>query len=140
MTAFYEQEKQASTDGTPPRREEVVALGNWNVIVKYVDDALPRNAKPAALIIQSEEDEEVFYIIGQGFEIGFGSRIAGPRNTGILAIDMGRFEAGRFISELRLNGDESGANWRAKVPAFRTNFFLEPSKPRLLRVRVYRYD
>lgn len=146
MTAVYEQEKRVpvpTQDGSPPRppnREEVVVLGDWNVVVKYIDDGLPRDAKPAALIIQSEENNEEFYIIGQGFEIGFGSRISGPRNTGILSIDMGRFENGRFVPELRLNGDESGANWRAKVPSFRSNLFLDPGKPRLLRVRVYRFD
>jgi hypothetical protein len=135
MTAVYEQDKP-----DPQRREETVAMGDWNVVVKYSDEGLPRNAKPAALIIQSEENAEEFYVIGQGFEIGFGSRLPGPRYTQILSIDMGRFEAGRFISELRLNGDESGANWRARVPAFRSNLVLDPSKPRILRVRVYRFD
>ena len=152
MTALYEQDKSGPArtvqDGSiQPElaqrqqvREETVVLGDWNVMVRYSDDALPRNAKPAALIIQSEEDPETFYIIGQGFEIGFGSRIPGPRHTGILSVDMGRFENGRFVEELRLNGDESGANWRARIPAFRTNLFLDPSKPRLLKVRVYRFD
>jgi hypothetical protein len=135
MTAVFEQEKQ-----DPQRREEVVVLGDWNVIVKYGDAGLPRNAKPAALIIQSEENAEEFYIIGHGFEIGFGSRVPGPRNTQILSIDMGRFEDGRFVPELRLNGDESGANWRARVPAFSSNLFLDPTKPQILRVRVYRFD
>jgi len=135
MTAVYEQEKQDQQ-----RREEVVVLGDWNVVVKYGDAGLPRNAKPAALIIQSEDSTEEFYIIGQGFEIGFGSRVPGPRSTQILSVDMGRFENGRFVSELRLNGDESGANWRARIPAFTNNTFLDPSKPRILRVRVHRYD
>jgi len=98
------------------------------------------NAKPAALIIQSEENAEEFYIIGQGFEIGFGSRVPGPRSMQILSIDMGRFEDGRFVPELRLNGDESGANWRARIPAFTNNTFLDPSKPRILRVQVHRFD
>ncbi|MCL2347831.1 MAG: DUF5597 domain-containing protein, partial [Planctomycetaceae bacterium] len=135
MTAVYEQEKQEQH-----REEEVVALGDWNVIVKYHGDHLPQNAKPAALIIQSEENAGEFYLIGQGFEIGFGSRVSGPRNTQILSIDMGRFEEGRFVPELRLNGDESGANWRASVPASPDNKLLEPSKPRILRVRVDRFD
>ena len=129
MTAVYEQEMNQL-------REETVVLGDWNVMVKYSSDELPR----AALIIQSEDNPEEFYIIGRGFEIGFGARTPGPRNTHILSIDMGRFEDGRFIEELRLNGDESGANWRARIPAFRTNFFLDPSKPRLLRVRIHRFD
>ena len=134
MTAVFEQHMNTV-------REENVVLGNWNVMIKYYsDDALARIVKPAALIIQSEEDAEEFYIIGQGFEIGFGSRVPGPRNTNILSVDMGRFEEGRFVEELRLNGDESGANWRARVPAFRTNTFLDPGKPRILRVRVYRHD
>ena len=152
MTAVYEQEKTA-----PPKtdqdksiqpelaqkqqvREETVVLGDWNVMVKYNEAGLPRDAKPAALIIQSEENEEKFYIIGQGYEIGFGARTPGPRYTQILSVDMGRFENGKFVQELRLNGDESGANWRARVPAFRTNLFLDPAKPLILQVQVYRVD
>ena len=152
MTALFEQDRGGTVrtvqDESIPQvlsqrqqvREETVVLGDWNVVVNYSEESLPRDAKPAALVIQSEDDPEEFYILGQGFEIGFGPRTPGPRNTHNLSVDMGRFENGRFVSELRLNGDESGANWRARVPAFRTNLFLDPSKPRILRVRVHRFD
>ena len=152
MTAFYEQDKsgpvktdqdksiQAELTQKQQVREETLILGDWNVIVKFNDAGLPRNAKPAAIIVQSEENNEEFFVIGQGFEIGFGARTPGPRYTQILSVDMGRFNNGVFVPELRLNGDESGANWRTRVPAFQTNLFLDPSKPRILRVRVYRIN
>ena len=152
MTALYEQDKTGPVKTDQDKsiqeeltqrqqvREEVGVIGDWNINIKYNDVALPRNAKPAALIIQSEDDDHEFFVIGQGFEIGFGARTSGPRYTQILSVDMGRFEDGQFVQELRLNGDESGANWRARVPAFQSNFCLDPTKPRILRVRVYRVD
>ena len=64
----------------------------------------------------------------------------GPRNCGILSVELGHFENGAWVGEMRLNGDETGANYRAKLPINEHNPYFEPSKPRVLKVRVYRHD
>lgn len=132
MTAVYQQDPGKD----PP--EEVVALGAWNVLVKYTKDGLPRNGRSGAIILQTGDEE--FVVAGQGVEVGFGARTPGPRQTHILSVEMGRFEKGRFVCELKLNGDETAANGRARIPAFASNLPLDPSKQRILRVRVYRHD
>ena len=138
MTAVYEQEKMSPADdqNEQPFREETIVFGDWNIAVKYSDDGLQPNAKPGALIIQSEESDEEFYIIGQGVELTFSSRKSKSCRVEILSIDIGRFEGGQFISELRANGDEG----RIKIPVSVKNIFLDPSKPRILRVRLYQFD
>lgn len=132
MTAVFQQDAGAE------KPEETVAVGNWNVLVKFSKAGLTRDGKPGALIIQMAPEE--FIVAGQGVEVGFGARTAGPRQTNILSVDMGRFEKGTFIPELRLNGDETGANYRAKLPPNPSNLSLDPNQPRILRIRVYRID
>ena len=137
MTALYWQDTQKESKDT------TITLGNWNLRVRYTERGLPPNARPGAIIIQSAEDE--FYIIGQGIEIGFRSKeTKGPANTDVLTSEMGRFENGVFIKELQLNGDEIASHsttlYRTRIPINPSNTFLDPSKPRILKVRVYRYD
>lgn len=130
MTAVYR------ADGE--KDEETAVVGDWNIIVKYTGAGVGHSGKPGAIIIQTAEEE--FILIGQGVDIGFGSRVPGLRNTAILSVEMGRFENGVFHTELFLNGDETGANYRAKLPPNTSNQFLTPAKPRILRVKVYRHD
>ncbi|GHT16484.1 beta-galactosidase [Planctomycetales bacterium] len=127
LTACYQQDDAV--------KEEVVPLGDWKLNVKYTHHCLQKNARPAALIVQGGKDE--FYIIGQGCEVRFEAGTAGPRYCEIISVEMGRFEKNVFITELRLNGDETDSNNCARVP---TNIFLDTSKPRILRVRVHRHD
>jgi hypothetical protein len=127
LTACYQQDDAV--------KEETIPLGDWNLNVKYNHHGLQKNARPAALIVQNGNDG--FYIIGQGCEFRFGARTAGPRYCEIISVEMGRFEKDSFITELRLNGDETDSNNCARVP---TNIFLDISKPRILRVRVHRHD
>jgi len=132
MTAVFQQDPSAE------KPEETVTVGEWNVLVKFAKAGLPKDGKPGALIIQTAAEE--FIVAGQGVEVGFGARTPGPRQTDILSVEMGRIEKGAFVVELRLNGDETGANCRAKIPPNPSNLFLNPTKPRILRVRVYRHD
>ena len=132
MTAVFQQ------DAGSEKPEASVTVGEWNVLVKFLKEGLPKNGKAAALIIQTAAEE--FIVAGQGVEVGFGARTPGPRQTNILSVEMGRFEKSSFVSELRLNGDETGANYRARIPPNPSNLFLDPAKPRILRVRVYRHD
>lgn len=53
----------------------------------------------------------------------------------------GHFDAaGRWVHELRLNGDESGANSQPRIPPFPANKFLGLDRPMILRITVYRHD
>mgnify|MGYP000892642287 CR=1 FL=1 len=132
VTAAFQQ------DPAKDKAEEALVLGEWNVLVKYVKDGLPRSGRSGALILQTEKEE--FLVAGLGAEIGFGARTPGPRQTGILSVEMGHVEKGKFVCELKLNGDETAANNRARLPPNPHNLFLDPARPRILRVRVYRHD
>lgn len=115
--------------------EKPVAIGSWRASIRYSK----KTALPAhGLIIQTKEDE--FIVAGNGFEAGFSPTTPGPRNCGILSVELGHFEDGKWIGEMRLNGDETGANYRAKLPINEGNPFYEPSRPKILKVRVYRHD
>ena len=137
MTAVFRQDREKE------KRDTIVPLGNWNLHVRYIETGLPQGVKPGAIIIQSAEDE--FYIIGFGIEIGFKPQSTrGPQNVDILTSEMGRFENGVFITEIQLNGDEIRAHdtpfYRARIPANARNLLLDPSKPRILRVRIFTYE
>ena len=129
LAAFYQQQ-----DGDTPQR---VTLGDWRFRVTAIKGA-ERNGRSGAILIQTAPDELI--IAGHGFELakdGFAEPFG--RSGAILSVEMGHIENGAFIPELRLNGDESGANNVARVPAFASNLFLDPTLPRILRVRMYRY-
>jgi hypothetical protein len=135
MTAVYRQDKDPE--------HVTIPLGKWNLHVRYSENGLPKGTRPGAIIIQSAEDE--FYLIGQGIEIGFKPQSAkSQQNVDILTSEMGRFENGVFLRELQLNGDEIRAHdtsfYRARIPANVKNIFSEPSKPRILRVRIFTYE
>ena len=133
MTAVYQQNKEKEDTQT------IVPLGQWNLNVRFFDNGLPQGVKPGAIIIQSAEDE--FYVMGQGIEIGFKPQsTVGPQNVDILTSEIGRLENGIFVREVQLNGDEIRAHstsfYRTRLPVR----LLEPSKPRILRVRIYTYE
>lgn len=118
-------------------QEETVPVGTWNASAKFSKNGLPKGCKPAGILIQTGPEE--FIVAGQGVDVGFWTRAEGPPRTDILSVEMGHFEKGAFVVELRLNGDESSAGYRARIPPNTSNAFLDPSKPRILRVRVYRH-
>ena len=137
MTALYWQNQQAESKDT------TIVMGSWDLKVRYTERGLPKDVRPGAIIIQSEED--LFYVMGQGIEIGFRSNSKnGPQNTDVLTTEMGHFENDVFVRELLLNGDEIASHsttlYRTRIPINPSNTFLDPSKPRILKVRVYRYD
>jgi hypothetical protein len=63
--------------------------------------------------------------------IHFSARTPGPRHTGILSVDEGRFRDGRWIPGRRMNGDEDAGGWRLQLPA---------GAPSIQRIKLYRYD
>ena len=132
MTAIYWQNQEESRDTT-------ITMGEWDLKVRYTERGLAKGARSGAIIIQSEDDQ--FYVLGHGIEIGFRSNSKkGPKYTDVHTVEMGRFENDVFIRELLLNGDETAVHstdlYRTRIPVS----MKDSSKPRILRVRVYRYD
>lgn len=118
--------------------EETPVVGGYRANIHYMKRDLPVDLPAYGLIVNSAEDE--FIVAGWGIEVNFSATQPGPRHTNILSVEMGRFEDGLWVRELRLNGDETAANYRAKIPPNTRNTHLDPSKPRILKVRVYRHD
>jgi beta-galactosidase GanA len=58
------------------------------------------------------EGPDAFVGVGSGFRVAF--HTSGSQRVGIVAVDEGEYEAGRWIAGRRLNGDESaqGQSWR----------------------------
>ena len=111
-------------------------IGDWRAHVRY--EKRQRDRRAMGLVIQIAPDE--YLVAGNGFSVTFSPRTQGPRYGGILQVEEGRFAHGRWMAGRRLNGDETGANWQAKLPPFDGNTFSQPDKLRILRVKLYRYD
>ena len=123
-----------------PSPDGPLVLGDWNVNLRYLDRDIPKDTRTpiGGIVIQTGDDE--FIVAGYGFSVNFGARTPGLRNTAILSVELGHIEDGRFVGDLRLNGDETGANYVAKIPMFTRNKFLGVTEQRILRVKVYRHD
>jgi hypothetical protein len=81
------------------------------------------------LVLAGGPDE--FLVAGAGVSIHFSARTPGPRHTGILSVDEGRFRDGRWIPGRRMNGDEDAGGWRLQLPT---------GAPSIQRIKLYRYD
>ncbi len=116
-----------------------VSIGSYQAHISY-PERLPEGHPPVGGLILQENDD-TFLVAGYGFEVRFSAATPGPRNTNILSVELGHFDdVGRWVHELRLNGDETGANYKARIPPFLPNRFLGVNRPMILRVRVYRHD
>ena len=82
-----------------------------------------------AIVIASGAEE--FLVAGAGLGIHFSARTRGPRQTGILAIDEGRFQEGKWVPGRRMNGDENAGGWKLQLPG---------GAPSIQRIRLYQYD
>lgn len=81
------------------------------------------------IVIAMANDD--FLVAGSGLGIHFAARTPGPKNTGILSIDDGRFVNGKWVPGRRMNGDESAGGWRLRLPA---------GAPGTQRIRLYRFE
>lgn len=124
-------------DRTQERPEKPIEMHGYRANVSY-NKRRPGNDAAFGLLLQSGDDE--FIAAGWGFDVNFSATTPGPRSTGILSVELGHFEKDKWISEMRLNGDETGANYVAKLPPNFHNTYLDPMKPMILKIRVYRYD
>ncbi len=132
MVGVYRQDKDKE------RPDEAVIVGDYRANIRYMTRGIADNAPRYGLIIQTGPEE--LLVAGHGIEVNFGATTPGPRYTNILSVEMGRFEDGQWVRELRLNGDETGANHLARIPPNTRNTFLDLAEPRILKVRVYRHD
>ncbi len=132
MAGIYRQDHDLAQPKDP------VKIGDYTAQVRYVKWGIPDDAARYGLIIQTAPEE--FIVAGYGIEVNFRAQTPGPRSTELLSVEMGRYEAGRWVREMQLNGDETAANNWAKIPPNPSNSFLDPTKPRILKVRVYRHD
>jgi hypothetical protein len=131
MIAVYKQ------DGDPKLQPQ--SIGTYRAHVSYVEHLPKRHPPVGGLIIQTGDEE--FLMAGYGFGVRFEATTSGPKSTQISKVELGHFDAaGRWVPELRLNGDESGANYQPHIPPFLANKFLGADRPMILKVTVYRHD
>jgi beta-galactosidase GanA len=74
---------------------------------------------------------DTFVGVGSGFSVSFKPTTSGPALAGLSAVDEGTYEAGKWLSGRRLNGDETdqGRKWR-----------FSPLGISIQRCTVYRYE
>jgi hypothetical protein len=126
--------RQGQEDNLEPLR-----VGDYKVQVRY-ESRLPEKHPPIGGIVIQTGDAE-FLVAGYGFACQFRSATAGARGVHILNVELGHFDSrGRWIHDLWLNGDETGANNAARIPPFTRNSYLGVEWPMVLRVRLYEHD
>jgi hypothetical protein len=111
--------------------QERIQMDGWTFLARAEAGKKEHNGRGGAIIIQTGADE--FIVAGHDFTL------QAEGNNRFLSVEMGSVVNGVFKPELRLNGDESGANWQVRHPAFSSNHFLEPTRPRIFRFRLFRY-
>lgn len=97
-----------------------ITVGNYRLTVKH-DYMLPwspglRNGPwplTGCTIIAVSPDE--FYVAGTGVVVTFRSTIEGKR-AGILSVDEGRFENGKWMPGRRMNGDQDNQGRYVRIP------------------------
>jgi beta-galactosidase GanA len=111
-----------------------IKLGGYVFMVKheyswpYAPKTQGDNPRYGGMIIMASPDE--FYVAGRGMVITFKSAIDDGSIAGIGSIDEGRFEDGKWIPGLRLNGDQSHQGRHMNLPG---NIFS------IQKVKLYKY-
>ena len=111
--------------------QEHIRLGDWTLLARANAGKKENNGRGGAILILTAPDELI--IAGHDFDLHH------EGNDRFLSVEMGTVENGVFKPTLRLNGDETGANWQVRHPAFASNFFLEPTRPAIYRVKLFRH-
>ncbi len=99
----------------PPRK---VQLGNYTLQATYwpirytmpllMPGEPPAGAQgPAAVILIAAAPDE-FYAIGSGVKITFAPNTPGPPFAGLGTVEQGTFVDGRWVTDIRLAGDDTG--------------------------------
>jgi len=118
-------------DGTVDLADQSFTMGAARITVRLIDPWTPREQQHpethGAIILQLGPDD--YLMAGRGVTFTF-APADGQGKTGILAIDEGRYEDGRWLPGRRLNGDESHQGRHLRLP---------PDGISIQRVRLYRY-
>lgn len=111
-----------------------IKLGDYTFVIKheyswpYAPKTQGDNPRYGGMIIMISPDE--FYIAGRGMVITFKPAKEDGSIAGIGSIDEGRFEEGKWISGLRLNGDQSHQGRHMNLPGNIYN---------IQKVKLYQY-
>ena len=107
-------------------------LGAYHIHVDFIANSeLKGDEQPGHGFILALGDRE-FLVAGSGFKLQFLPRPGDPPHVDILYQVEGHFDAnGAWVSDRRLNGDESGINFGSTVPGL-------PKEARTLHVRKIR--
>jgi beta-galactosidase GanA len=115
-----------------------IELGGYRAHVQYAGRGNTSDKLAFGLIINTGHDE--FLLAGNYFSVHFSAASTGPQHAEIAQVWEGRYENGRWIPGRCLNGDETAANWQAKLPPNTSDTYANPDVPRILRVLLYRHD
>ncbi len=118
---------------------EPFPVGDYLVHARYETD-LPEGHPPVGgLLIETGPD--TFLLAGYGFGCRFEALRPSPGPARLRSVELGHFaEGGAWVHELWLNGDETAANWEARIPPFLRNRFLGAARPMILRVTLARRE
>jgi len=119
-------------DGSVVDTPAKATLGGVEFTVSFVDPWTAKDQQTIAnhggMVIHAGED---FWFAGQGITITFQDADPGPARLGIDFAEEGSFDAqGKWVPGRRLNGDQTHQGRQIR---------LAPGKPRLQKVRFYRY-
>jgi beta-galactosidase GanA len=115
-------------DTTSPVQE--FDLGNYTIEAKIRGWEKPNIA--GGIIIQLSPDD--FIVAGKALDVFFTSKDNSMR-LGVNAVDEGAFIDGKWVSERRLNGDETHASTSSG-----TGLKLPSNKVNIQRISLYRYE
>lgn len=118
---------------------EPMLVGDYLVHVRY-ESGLPEGHPPVGgLVIETEPD--TFLLAGYGFGCKFEAVRPAAAPTRLRSVELGHFgDHGEWVHGLWLNGDETAANWEARIPPFLPNRFLGTNRPTILRAVLARRE
>jgi beta-galactosidase GanA len=115
-----------------------IDLGGYRAHVEYANRGSTSGKLAFGLIINTGPDE--FLLAGNYFSVHFSAYSPGSQHAEIAQVWEGRYENGGWIPGRCLNGDETAANWQAKLPPNMSDIYANPDVPRILHVWLFRHD
>jgi beta-galactosidase GanA len=115
-----------------------IVMGDYRAKIRYHYQAKDQTDMAYGLIINLAPND--YLIAGNWFEAVFSPVTAGPSHAGILEVWEGHYQDGRWVPGRCLNGDETLAHSRVRLPPNKADLFAGPGRPRTLRVTLYRHD
>ncbi|NJR78142.1 DUF5597 domain-containing protein [Sphingomonas corticis] len=118
-------------DGTADLADQTTVMAGYRLSLRFTDPWTPKEkqqpAEHGAIVLATGEGE--YLIAGRGVTVTF-APADGRGVAGIEAADEGRMEAGRFLAERRMNGDQTHQGRHVRLP---------PEEFTVQRVKLYRY-